>query len=133
MNEYRPPRFGLFPPVVKNLLIANVIFFIAGFVIQNTFNYDIAKVLGLHYFLAKDFRVTQLVTYMFLHGGLMHIALNMFALWMFGTTLENYWGGKRFIIFYAICGIGAGLVQEASLYVYFHHIKNAIEVLFTSL
>jgi len=59
--------------------------------------------------------------------SLSHIAANMFALWMFGSVIENYWGGKRFIIFYLICGIGAALTQEATLYIYFHHLKEAID------
>jgi membrane associated rhomboid family serine protease len=118
----------MFPPVVKNLLIANVVFFIGGFVIQNALQIDIAKYLGLHYFLSKDFKIYQLVTYLFLHGGFMHIFFNMFALWMFGNVLENFWGSKRFLIFYTICGIGAGITQEVSLYFYFHHIQNALAI-----
>jgi len=128
MNDYRPPKFGMFPPVVKNLLIANAVIFVAGLVLQDTFQIDIANQFGLHYFLAKDFKIYQLVTYMFLHGGFMHIALNMFALWMFGNLIENYWGSKRFLLFYMVCGIGAGIIQEVSLYIYFHHIQNALDI-----
>ena len=125
-NAYRPPSFSFFPPVVKNLLIINGIFFLAMYVIRSTFNYDITDILGLHYFTSPYFHFYQLVTYLFMHGSLMHIFSNMFALWMFGYTLENYWGSKRFIIFYFICGIGAGLTQELTQFIYFHHIQDAL-------
>ena len=132
MNDYRPPSFSLFPPVVKNLLIANVLFFIATMVIQSSFHYDLTNGFGLHYFLSKDFKIYQFVTYMFLHGGFTHIAFNMFALWMFGNVLENFWGSKRFILFYIVCGIGAGLTQEITEYFYLHTVQNAINLYNTS-
>lgn len=62
--------------------------------------------------MASDFNIGQLVTYMFMHGGFTHIFFNMFALWMFGRVLEQVWGPKRFLIYYMVCGIGAGLIQE---------------------
>lgn len=125
-NAYRPPSFSLFPPAVKNLLIVNGLFFLATLVVQNTFHLDLSTgvgmvagtledfhwSLGLHYFQSPDFHFYQLITYMFMHAGVEHILFNMFALWMFGYTLENFWGAKRFLIFYFICGIGAGLTQE---------------------
>ncbi len=128
MNDYRPPRFALFPPVVKNLLIANVLFFIATLVIQNTYRYDLTNLLGLHYFMSADFKPYQIITYMFMHGGFLHIFFNMFALWMFGNMLENYWGSKRFLLFYLICGIGAAFTQEITQYIYFHGIENALSI-----
>jgi membrane associated rhomboid family serine protease len=137
-NYYRPPSFSLFPPVVKNLIICNVLFLLATIVIQNTFNYDITSLLGLHYFESHNFKIFQLVTYQFLHdtssfyqhsiSSIQHILFNMFALWMFGAVLENFWGGKRFIIFYLVCGVGAALVQEVSLYFYFHHVNTVIDI-----
>jgi membrane associated rhomboid family serine protease len=128
MDYYKPPTFSLFPPVVKNLLIANAVFFIATFVVNSTYHVDLNYLLGLHYFQSSDFKVYQLVTYMFMHGSIMHIALNMFALWMFGNAIENLWGAKRFLIFYFVCGIGAGLTQELVQYFYYHHIHQLIEV-----
>src|ERR1700722_2202098 len=97
MNDYRPPSFSLFPPVVKNLLIANVLFFIATFVVHNAYQYDLSKGFGLHYFFSTDFKIYQLVTYLFLHdtSTIWHLVSNMFALWMFGNVLENFWGVKR--------------------------------------
>ena len=99
------------PTVTKNLLIINVLCFIGG-TIATRYGIDLNGLLGLHFFLASDFNVAQLVTYMFMHGGFEHIFFNMFALWMFGRTLEMIWGPKRFLIYYLVCGIGAGLIQE---------------------
>ncbi len=125
-NYYRPPTFSLFPPVVKNLLIINALFFLAMKAIMLQ-GYDISVPLGLHYFKSPDFKIYQIVTYMFMHGSFLHIFSNMFGLWMFGYSLENYWGSKRFLIFYMICGLGAGLTQEISQYIYFHHIEGLID------
>lgn len=106
------------PPVTKNIIIINVIVFMATLVATN-YGIDLSAYLGLHFFLAKDFNVVQLVTYMFMHGGFTHIFFNMFAVWMFGRILEQTWGPKKFLSFYIICGIGAGLVQEAVQYIYY--------------
>lgn len=69
---------------------------------------NLNDLLGLHFFMASDFNPAQLITYMFMHGGFQHLFFNMFALWMFGRTLEQVWGPKRFLSYYMICGIGAG-------------------------
>jgi len=106
----------MLPPVVKNLLIINVIFFLATMGLGQAFNIDLNDVLGMHYFGSHLFRPYQLVTYMFMHGGFAHIFFNMFALWMFGNVLENVWGQKKFLIYYFVTGIGAALVQVAVTY-----------------
>lgn len=103
------------PAVTKNLLIINVLMFIATWVFQMR-GIELADYLGLHFFMASDFRVYQFVTYMFMHGGFQHIFFNMFALWMFGVVVENTLGSRRFLFFYIACGIGAGLVQEMAQY-----------------
>jgi membrane associated rhomboid family serine protease len=115
MNEqyYSPQRFSILPPVVKNLLIINGLFFLATIAIDSVFRIDLSKYLGLHYFQSELFYPHQLFTYMFMHGNISHIFFNMFALWMLGSSIENHWGGKKFLIYYLITGIGAGLVQEA--------------------
>lgn len=128
MSDYRPPSFSLFPPVVKNLLIANVLFFVATWVLGGTYNIDLTNILGLHYIGSSAFKPYQLITYMFMHGGIAHILINMFALWMFGYTLENFWGPKRFLLFYFVCGIGAGITQEVVQYFYIHHIEQVIQI-----
>ena len=99
------------PTVTKNLLIINVLCFLGMFVAER-YGIDINLLLGLHFFLASDFNIGQLVSYMFMHANFSHIFFNMFALWMFGRVLEQVWGPKRFLTYYIVCGIGAGLVQE---------------------
>lgn len=98
------------PPVVKNLLIINVLFFAAKFVMQNA-GIDLDYILGAFYFDSQFFRVWQLISYMFMHGDFMHIFFNMFALFMFGGVIESRWGTKRFINFYLITGLGAVALQ----------------------
>lgn len=104
--------------MVKHLLIINAILFLATFTL-NRFNIDLSDYLGLHFFLAKDFMPYQLLTYMFMHANFEHIFFNMFALWMFGNTLENIWGSKRFLLFYIVCGLGAGICQEVVQFIDF--------------
>ncbi|NCA76392.1 MAG: rhomboid family intramembrane serine protease [Alphaproteobacteria bacterium] len=110
-QQYSPAGFSLLPPVVKNLLIINGLFFLATISFQSTFGIDLENLLGLHYFQSELFRPFQYITYMFLHANVSHIFFNMFALWMFGYLLENVWGPKRFLTYYMITGIGAALVQ----------------------
>jgi membrane associated rhomboid family serine protease len=116
-EQYRPTGFRVLPPVVKNLLILNGLFFLATISFGSVFNIDLTEILGLHYFQSGSFRPYQMITYMFMHGNFSHILFNMFALWMFGNVLENYWGPKRFLIYYMITGIGAGLIQLLVIYV----------------
>lgn len=114
------------PPITKNLLIINVLFFLA-FIVAGKYGIDLNNILGLHFFMASDFKIYQFITYMFMHGGFAHLFFNMFALWMFGTTLERVFGPKRFLIYYMICGIGAGIVQELVQYIEFAPIINAYD------
>lgn len=111
-NDIRMGGFQILPPVVKNLLIINALFFLATIVLRNL-GIDLEAWLGLHYFSAKDFHIWQPITYMFMHANFGHLFFNMFSLWMFGAAVENYWGPKRFLIFYLITGIGAGFVHYA--------------------
>ena len=104
------------PPVTKNLIIINLLFFLAKLVAVR-YGVDLDNLLGLHFFLAPDFNFYQFFTYMFMHGGVTHILFNMFAVWMFGRVMESYWGGRRFLLYYVVCGLGAGLVQEGVQYV----------------
>jgi membrane associated rhomboid family serine protease len=96
------------PPVVKNLLIINIIFFAAKYLVTAV---NLDYLLGTFYIDSQFFRVWQLLTYMFMHGNLMHIVFNMFALFTFGGVIENRWGTKRFINFYLITGLGAVALQ----------------------
>ena len=106
------------PTMTKNLLVVNFLAFAATWVLELR-GIDLSQLLGLHFFLASDFHFYQFFTYMFLHGGFTHIFFNMFALWMFGSVIERVWGPKKFIFYYIICGIGAGLTQEIVQYANF--------------
>ena len=106
------------PPVTKNLIIINVLFFFGAIVAEGR-GINLDEYLGLHFFLASDFNPAQFVTYMFMHAGFSHIFFNMFALYMFGRILEQAWGGKRFLLYYIVCGVGAGLVQEGVQYIHY--------------
>ena len=98
------------PPVVKNLLIINILFFVATWVMQSK-GIDLAFYLGAFYFDSPLFKIWQPISYMFMHGGFTHILFNMFALYMFGSVLENRWGPKKFLNFYLITGLGALALQ----------------------
>ena len=104
-------RIGLGPamtPAVKYLIFANL----GIFILQNIFGREVELLFGLRpAMLIYKFAIWQLVTYMFLHGGVLHVLINMFVLWMFGADLERHWGSKQFLKYYFICGIGAGVVQ----------------------
>lgn len=117
-NQFRPQGFSILPTVVKNLLIINGIFFLATITMDYVWRIDLTQYFGLHYIGASDFRPYQFVTYMFMHGSFAHLFFNMFALWMFGNAIENAWGSKRFLIFYMVCGLGAGAVQELVQYIH---------------
>lgn len=126
-NSYRRPGFfggfSLFPPIIKLLLLSNVVIYIifnlilTGFKVGNmSFEVIVYKYFALNPLsgvsmgqIELSFYPWQLITYMFLHGGFFHLLLNMFALWMFGAELENIWGQNRFLMYYMMCGIGAGL------------------------
>lgn len=104
------------PTVTKNLIIINVLVFFGTFVALR-YGIDLKDYLGLHFFLASDFNAAQLITYLFMHGGFTHLFFNMFAVFMFGSVLERTWGPKRFLFYYILCGIGAGIIQEGVQYV----------------
>ena len=106
----------MMPTVTKNLIIINVLVFF-GTIVAQRYGLDLTNYLGLHFFLASDFNPAQLITYMFMHGGFSHIFFNMFAVFMFGPILEQTWGPKRFLFYYILCGIGAGLIQEGVQYI----------------
>lgn len=112
------------PPVTKNIIIINVLLFL-GTVVAQGYGIDLNDYLGLHFFMAGKFNLAQLFTYMFMHGGFGHLFFNMFAVWMFGRTLEYVWGPKRFLTYYILCGIGAGLVQELVQFIHYETVLSA--------
>lgn len=115
--QYRSSGFADMPPVVKNLLIINgLVFLLKMFLANASEEYQTIYAYGALYPIQSGFfRVWQPITYMFMHGGWSHIIFNMLTLWMFGRILENFWGSKRFLQFYLLCGIlaaGAHLVTS---------------------
>lgn len=110
-NSFRPSQSAT--PVVLNLIIINVIVFVAQYLLDNTGGQSgwLTNKLALYSYDTGLFKPYQLVTHMFAHGGFFHILFNMYALWLFGAVLEKTWGPKRFLIFYLVCGLAAGLTQ----------------------
>lgn len=105
MSEFRNYRPDNFPPIVKNLIIINALVFLAQTLLDK--QYLLTARLAMWPIDSPFFEPYQIVTHMFSHGSFSHILFNMFSLWMFGRILENVWGGKRFLLFYLVCGIGA--------------------------
>lgn len=114
------------PVVTKNLLAINVLMFLA-LIVANKNGIDLNNILGLHFYMSEEFHPYQLVTYMFMHGGFSHLFFNMFALFMFGRTLEYVWGPKRFLIFYVVAGLGAAFVQELVGAVRFYNLVEGVD------
>jgi membrane associated rhomboid family serine protease len=117
MTEFRPSKFQILPLVIKNLLIINVLFFLAQNTIGKQGWFDMDNLFALHTWQSSLFKPWQFITHMFMHGSFEHILGNMFALWMFGSTLENVWGPKRFLTFYLSCGLGAAFCHMIVLYI----------------
>jgi len=126
MAQFRPGGFNLLPPVVKNLLIINGLFFLAMITFVSAFNIDLARILGLFLPGSPEFKPLQLLTHMFMHANFAHIFFNMFALWMFGTAIENLMGGKRFLIYYLITGFGAAFLHLGVTYLEALSLKNQL-------
>ena len=109
MQNYRP--FTGITPAVKILLILNIVMYFLSMFIDSRMHVDTAHLLGLHLPQSVFWRPWQYVTHMFMHGSFGHLFFNMFALWMFGRTLEYELGSKRFLLYYMVTGVGAGLLQ----------------------
>ena len=116
MQQFRPASFQVLPTIVKNILIINVLVFLAQNVFEQSSFINIEDNFALHTWQSELFKPWQFVTHMFMHANMEHIFFNMFALWMFGSVLENVWGPKRFLIFYLVCGLGAALAHMIALY-----------------
>lgn len=124
MNQTNSGFWSSIPVVTKNLIIINLLFWFASLALPRV-GIDLIDWLGLHFPGATDFKAYQLVSYMFMHDtrSFSHVFFNMFAVYMFGRVLENVWGSKRFLIFYLVTGIGAGIVQEL---VWFYNLSDVI-------
>ncbi|MDE6310303.1 MAG: rhomboid family intramembrane serine protease [Muribaculaceae bacterium] len=115
--------FRNIPPVTKNLLLLNLFIYVLQMLIPGA-DRALDRWCALYYFSSPGFYPYQLFTYMFLHASFMHIFFNMFALWMFGRTIEYAMGSMRFLFFYLTCGIGAGLIQEGVFAFYISHLES---------
>lgn len=128
MSNFRPVRYDSFPPIIKNIIIINVIVFVAQLVLDKDFN--LTAKLGLWPVESPHFKPYQVFTHMFTHSPriIFHILFNMFALFMFGRVLENVWGPKRFLTFYLVCGIGAAIAHMTVAYFQYKEFLEAIKM-----
>lgn len=112
MNNFaRPGGFQVIPPVVKNLLIINGLFFLGTLLLEEKFRINLTHILGLYFYKSAQFAPHQLISHLFMHGSFLHLFSNMFALWMFGSLMENVWGSQRFFVYYFVTGLGAALLH----------------------
>lgn len=125
MNGYGRGFMNM-PPVVKNLIMLNVLMLLALFVMQSALNVNLNEILGLYFPKSDSFRPYQVISHLFMHGGVLHLLLNMYALYMFGMVLEGVWGPKRFFIYYMVCGLGAALVHESVIALEYNKLVNLI-------
>lgn len=126
MQNYRP--FAGITPAVKMLLILNIVMYFLTMFLDKSLHIDTANILGLHLPQSPYWGTWQYVTHMFMHGSISHLFFNMFALFMFGRILESVWGNMRFLIFYFVCGIGAGILNSAVGWFEVHRLEKAFEV-----
>ncbi|HET6723652.1 MAG TPA: rhomboid family intramembrane serine protease [Chitinophagaceae bacterium] len=126
--SFRYTRPDTLPPIVKNLIFINVLFFLATeFLFRDIGDFGLQGVFGLWPVNHENFKPYQIFTHMFTHAGIGHIFFNMFSLWMFGRMLENIWGPKKFLLFYLICGIGAAVAHMSVAYFQYKPILEALE------
>jgi membrane associated rhomboid family serine protease len=114
------------PPVVKNLIIINVVMLLLMYIGKAMWGIDLNSILGIYFPKSEHFRSWQVVTHMFMHGGFVHLLFNMFALWMFGRILEQVWGPKRFLLYYLVTGLGAALTHEFVQWMQYRHLMAAL-------
>jgi membrane associated rhomboid family serine protease len=127
MSNFRYTRNDNFPPVIKNIIIINVLVFVAQIMFDSRF--DLTAKLGMWPIESEQFRPYQFFTHMFTHSPqvIFHILFNMLTLWIFGKTLENVWGPKRFLTFYLVCGVGAAIAHLVVGYFQYHEVAQMVE------
>jgi membrane associated rhomboid family serine protease len=125
MNGYGRGFFGL-PPVVKNIIMINVLLLLAYYAAGSVFGTDLNSLLGLYFPKSEHFMPVQIVTHIFMHGGFWHLFFNMYALYIFGQILENTWGPKRFFIYYMTCGLGAAFIHESVIAIQYYKLVNSL-------
>ncbi len=125
MNGYGRGFFSL-PPVVKNIIMLNIVMLLLYYAAISVFGIDLNSKLGLYFPKSDNFQPYQILSHMFMHGGFWHLFFNMYALYIFGQMLENVWGPKRFFIYYMVCGLGAALVHETVIAFEYRNVMNII-------
>jgi membrane associated rhomboid family serine protease len=125
MNGFGRGFLGL-PPVVKNIIMINVLMLLANFAALSVWGIDLNNILGLYFPKSEQFKPLQIATHMFMHAGFLHLLFNMYALYIFGQVLENVWGPKRFFIYYIVCGLGAAFTHESVLALQYNHLAQAL-------
>jgi membrane associated rhomboid family serine protease len=126
--SFRYTRPDSLPPIVKNLIFINALFFLATeFLFRDIGDHGLQGILGLWPINNENFKPYQVFTHMFTHAGIMHIFFNMFTLWIFGRVLESIWGSKKFLLFYLVCGIGAAMAHMVVAYFQYQPILEALE------
>lgn len=118
--------FAGLPPIVKNIIILNVVMLLLTAALKAMWGTDLNSILGLYYPESDYFRSWQIVTHMFMHGGFIHLFFNMFALFMFGGVLERVWGPQRFLIYYLITGLGAAFTHEAVMWLQYTRAMDSL-------
>jgi len=114
------------PPVVKNIILINVLMLVADFTVRSVFGVELTMILGLYFPRSDQFMPLQIFTHMFMHGGIWHLFFNMYALFIFGQVLEQVWGPKRFFIYYMVCGLGAAFIHETVILLQYENIMKSI-------
>lgn len=141
MSDFRYTRPSSFPPIVKNLIIINVLVFVAQLTLEKTYHLtekillypiipkELEKIVATSDISYYGFKPYQIFTHMFAHSPdlIFHILFNMLVLWMFGRVLENVWGPKRFLFFYLACGIGAALLHLGVQYFRSEQLLEALQ------
>jgi membrane associated rhomboid family serine protease len=125
MNGYGRGLFNM-TPVVKNIIMINILMFLAYFAGLKVFNINLNEILGIYFPKSDNFKPVQILTHMFMHANFWHIFFNMYALFIFGQVLENVWGPKRFLIYYFVCGLGAAFVHESVIAFEYHKLASAL-------
>ena len=131
MNQFRSASPLSMPPVVKNLILINVVMLVATWALKPQ-GIDLEEILGLHYVGSPLFRPYQFITHIFMHGGFTHLFLNMFALFMFGKILEMVWGPKRFLIYFFVTGIGAAVLHSLVTYLEMSSMQHAASAFYNT-
>ena len=125
MNGYNRSFFGM-PPAVKNIIYINILMLLANYASIGIFNVDLNRILGIYFPASDQFRPIQILTHMFMHGGIWHLFFNMLALYMFGQVLEQVWGPKRFLIYYFVSGLGAMATHMLVMEIQYRQVMNYI-------